>query len=225
MGYVPLMNFSRPKEGGHPATNAYCELNVQKTCADGIHNKDFLYQAKAVEHPEGDYFDPVYCKHNGYLKPEIVALQHNFEGMKNKSDEFCRKPDIAKLAKNMTYVEFQRVYSNNAASPYPSKRMSRFIAAWTCAMGSAGCDMAYCAYSFCDLGDDKFGVYDQCSGWDPIKGMPIPPNKSKSNTSVFPGEAWTPFGKPAPWIPVYRLHHAVIRSAVFHNSGFFERHA
>ena len=41
-------------------------------------------------------------------------------------------------------------------------------------MGASGCDMTYCAYSFCELGNGKFGMYDECEGWDPVKGMPIP---------------------------------------------------
>ena len=56
----------------------------------------------------------------------------------------------------------------------PNRREALFLGAWTCAMGASGCDMTYCAYSFCELGNGKFGMYDECEGWDPVKGMPIP---------------------------------------------------
>ena len=54
----------------------------------------------------------------------------------------------------------------------PSYEDAMFMAAWTCAMGSAACDMAYCAYTYCVKGDG-FGTYHECEGWDPVNGMPI----------------------------------------------------
>lgn len=36
-------------------------------------------------------------------------------------------------------------------------------------------DIAMCVYSFCILSDGSVGVYDECDGWDPIRGMPMPP--------------------------------------------------
>ena len=49
-----------------------------------------------------------------------------------------------------------------------------WMAGLNCAMGSAGCDMAYCAYSLCDKGNGVIGKYSECPGWDPVKGMPVP---------------------------------------------------
>ena len=34
-------------------------------------------------------YDPLYCEQNGWLTDDYRALQHDFEGMKVKADEFC----------------------------------------------------------------------------------------------------------------------------------------
>ena len=39
-------------------------------------------------------------------------------------------------------------------------------------MGGPACDMAYCAYTFCVKEDGSLGIYDDCPGWDPVRGMP-----------------------------------------------------
>ena len=84
----------------------------------------------------------------------------------------------------------------------PTVAEAQEMAGWTCAMGTAACDMAYCAYSFCNrayflsilhatsvslfqtccsslrvvrrgkLANGTLGIYDECEGWDPVKGMP-----------------------------------------------------
>ena len=55
----------------------------------------------------------------------------------------------------------------------PTPDHAHHVAAWTCAMGSSACDMAYCAYSYCVLEDGSIGTYQDCPGWDPVKGMPV----------------------------------------------------
>ncbi|CAK9011375.1 unnamed protein product [Durusdinium trenchii] len=145
----PLISFSRQ------GSNAYCELNIQKWCADAIYNRDFLFQAKAVdartERGHQNSYNAAYCDLNGWLTVEIKALQHDFEGMKKK---------------------VYRSSQHFARTGRPSVREAEFIGSWTCAMGSAGCDMAYCAYSFCKLPGGQYGTYEDCEGWDPVRGMP-----------------------------------------------------
>ena len=34
-------------------------------------------------------YDPVYCEQNGWLTDDYRALQHDFEAMKVKAEEFC----------------------------------------------------------------------------------------------------------------------------------------
>jgi len=173
---TPLITFSREATATQPATNAWCELNSQKMCADALYNRDFLYQAKAVNYPRFLKYDPWYCFHNGWLEPEIVALQHDFEGMEKKSKEMCHSEKYAHTGWNttMTVLDMSLKYSPGTLRGWPTKEEAIFVGAWTCAMGSSGCDMAYCAYSFCKLPNGELGSYDQCEGWDPKKGMPVP---------------------------------------------------
>lgn len=171
--FVPLITFSRPANGTDPGTNAWCELNSQKICADSLYNEDYLFQAKSVyEPPDYDWY---YCRANGWLKPEIVALQHDFDGMTRESQKQC-DTKYAKYGWNtsLTISDMALHYAPGLARGYPTQEEALFIGAWTCAMGSSGCDMAYCAYSFCDLGDGVPRTYDECEGWDPVKGMPAP---------------------------------------------------
>lgn len=168
----PISSFNKP------GTNAWCELNLQKMCADSLYNKDFLFQAKAVDYPRNMTYDQVYCKHNGWLKPEIRALQHDFDGMKAKAEEVCNS-DRYKRTKwdtTMTLADMSVIYNTGMNRTYaaPTEEEAIFVGSFTCAMGSAGCDMAYCAYSFCEKEDGSFGMYDECEGWDPVKGMPVP---------------------------------------------------
>ena len=83
----PLIQFNRP------GSTAYCELNVQKMCADAIYNRDFLFQTKAIDarsEKGSGSFNMNYCYLNGWLAPEIKALQHDYEGMKLKAEDFCK---------------------------------------------------------------------------------------------------------------------------------------
>lgn len=41
----------------------------------------------------GTTYDPVYCKLNGWLSPALKAVQHDFDGMKLKAEEFCSSQD------------------------------------------------------------------------------------------------------------------------------------
>lgn len=167
--FTPVVTYNKP------GTNAWCELNEQEVCADALSNKDFLYQAKAVDYPRGVMYDPLYCNYNGWLAPELKALQHDFEGMKAKSEEVCNSEKYKHTGWNtsLTMFDFLVHFQPGYDRQYPTEEEAIFIGGWTCAMGTAGCDIAYCAYSFCDKGDGKFGMYEECDGWDPVKGMPV----------------------------------------------------
>lgn len=182
-------------------------------CADAIFNRDWLFQAKAVDIRKsyGTSYDPSYCHHNGWLSPELRALQHDFDGLKLKADEFCSSQDVKqchididclkivslsfsfgftdslprffckRLTKtvqdqqkilSMTMKDANETYWLGYYRGRPSPEEARETALWTCAMGTAACDMAYCTYSFYEL-NRSFGIYNDCNGWDPIKGMPI----------------------------------------------------
>jgi len=173
---TPLITFSHPASDGKPATNAFCELNLQKICADSIFNRDFLYQAKTL--PEGvlPEYDFHYCKLNGWLDPQIVALQNDFDAMDAKAKAICNEPRYLQYGWNSTLTVTQvfEQYSKGLARGYPTRSEAEYVGAALCAMGSIGCDMAYCAYSFCDKGNGNFGQTRECEGFDPVKGMPIP---------------------------------------------------
>eukprot|EP00435_Cladocopium_sp_Y103_P051303 s2360_g15.t2 len=173
----PLVQFTRfwanwrAANGSQPETNAWCELNAQKVCADTLHNKDALYQAKAIDirlEAVAQKYDPVYCEQNGWLTDDYRALQHDFEAMKVKAEEFCSSRRAQ--WENMTLDDMVKVYYPSKARGLPTPEEGRLIGSWTCAMGSALCDMGYCAYTYCRKADGSFGIYDDCEGWDPVKG-------------------------------------------------------
>jgi len=99
---TPLISFSRPASDGQAATNAWCELNMQKICADSIFNRDFLYQAKAIPAGSLPEYDFHYCKLNGYLDPQIVALQNDFDAMDAKGKALCNEPRYLQYGWNST---------------------------------------------------------------------------------------------------------------------------
>jgi len=180
---VPLITLSKPATAHQNATNAWCELNMQKVCADSVYNKDYLYQAKVVQYPATETFDPWYCYHNGWLNPELRELTLDFDKMDKHQKDMCNTQKYLKYGWNttLTLAKMMKVYgAGMERTPrYPTPEEATFLGAWNCAMGTAGCDISYCAYSFCVLryefgGTPVFGQYDECEGWDPIKGMPIP---------------------------------------------------
>merc|ERR1719476_439111 len=116
-------------------------------------------------------YDFWFCKYNGYLEPKIRALQNDFDGMEKHAAEFCEeRADWHSI----TMKQMAKEYSKGMGSENgrPTEKEALFLGSWGCAMGSPGCDMAYCAYTFCDKGGGVFGVYEECEGWDPVKGMP-----------------------------------------------------
>jgi hypothetical protein len=165
---IPAIQFKREAKDGQPATIAWCEFNLQRVCADSIVNKDYLMQAKSVDYPASQTYDLYYCKHNGWLSKELKALQHDFEGMDARAEQECSTRQYESITMN----QMEAVYRPGMERGQPTKDEALFIGSWTCAMGDAACDMAYCAYSFCELPDGTIGRYGECEGWDPVQGMP-----------------------------------------------------
>ena len=46
----------------------------------------------------------------------------------------------------------------------------------------AVCDVGYCHYTYADLGNGDFGMYEEIDGWDKKKGMPVMKNHKLSST-------------------------------------------
>jgi len=182
--YMPLRSFMREATAEHNATNGWCELNVEKGCADALYNRDYLMFAKGVFIPDLPFlhyktssWDMHYCYYNGWLAPEIRALQHDFDGLTAKGEEYCKSDSLVQKGSlgNITMMDFTTHYLPGYPGypgGKPTPENAHHIAAWACAMGSAACDMAYCAYTYCVKGD-SFGAYEECEGWDPIAGMPV----------------------------------------------------
>ncbi|CAE7356840.1 unnamed protein product [Symbiodinium pilosum] len=184
MALVPLSRFTKDATAERNETSGWCELNTEKACADALYNQDYMMFAKAIQIPKlplvnysAASWDQFYCYYNGWLSPEIKAMQHDFEGMKAKGKEYCDSDALVRLGSKGNMTLHAMLARWLPAAPFfpgsrPSVQDAHFIAAWTCAMGSAACDMAYCAYTYC-VKEDGFGTYAECAGWDPVKGMPV----------------------------------------------------
>lgn len=162
-------------ESGRP-TNAFCELNLQKSCIDAIENKDYMYYAKGiiVESNKTMFYDGSYCLQNGWLEKEIVDLVHsdNFTAMQEKAQNLCETKYEKYNWRKMTLSKMMMKYMPGMKMRgYPTKGEAEFIGAWNCAMGDMACDMSYCAYTYCDAGDGNTDAYGKCPGWHPVNGM------------------------------------------------------
>ncbi|CAJ1357176.1 unnamed protein product [Effrenium voratum] len=163
-------NLRRPLRSGVDGFNA-CELNFGKTCADAVFNRDFLMMTKSVNLSRATAaHDHAVCLHNGWLNASVRALQHDFDGLKGAAKSFCDQ-EMSFSASFADYlVRFLRSRPWHPGA-VPSAEDARWLGRFSCLMGTAACDMAHCAYSFCEA-DGKFGLYEECDGWDPVKGMP-----------------------------------------------------
>eukprot|EP00913_Durusdinium_trenchii_P009580 g9000.t1 len=97
--FKPLADFDRGN------SNGFCELNMQKMCADALYNKNFLIQARQINSTGTAVllYDATYCDHLGWLGADYRSLQFDYEGMKSKADKFC-EARIEK-AKNRTMAD------------------------------------------------------------------------------------------------------------------------
>jgi hypothetical protein len=72
-------------------TNGFCETNVQKTCADGIANRDWLWQAKSLNLTSGFTFDFSYCRHNGWMRKRTREVRACARGGSGGDDVLVRE--------------------------------------------------------------------------------------------------------------------------------------
>lgn len=156
--------------------NGFCELNFAKSCADAIANRDYLYWAKSLNLTDHRLkatavWDGKYCQLNGFLSKDLKALQHDFEGMRDKARNLCLQKYSKHESDKLTFLDMMQ-HANYDDEKGPSLVDAERLAAWNCGMGDMGCDMAMCAYSFCEKSDGTVGLYDECEGWHPIRGMP-----------------------------------------------------
>eukprot|EP00933_Yihiella_yeosuensis_P080655 TRINITY_DN94119_c0_g1_i1.p1 TRINITY_DN94119_c0_g1~~TRINITY_DN94119_c0_g1_i1.p1 ORF type:complete len:314 (-),score=69.63 TRINITY_DN94119_c0_g1_i1:116-1057(-) len=157
-------------------TNGFCELNFAKSCADAVANKDYLYWPKSIDLKHSSMranvrWDGKYCQLNGFLQRDVVMLQHNFTAMRDRANELCQTKYTRHGIQGLTFLDMMEK-SRHEDQASPSQKEAEEMAAWSCAMGDLGCDMAMCTYSFCDRGGN-IGLYDECKGWDPVAGMPM----------------------------------------------------
>jgi len=161
----PSANFLPPRTGsGTSWTNGWCQLNLQTDCAQGDAVRDYGYFASTfVVAPDFEY-DFFYCKHNGYLADAVVEAASDYDRLYTMAEAFCAAADAEFNVSSITTASFQAHY-NPARDPRPTPEQSRYIRAWTCAMGGPGGDMNYCTYTFKDLGNDKHCKYPFAPGY------------------------------------------------------------
>lgn len=173
---MPAVKLTEAHEDG-TERNGFCQLNFAKSCVDAVANKDYLYWAKSLDLKSpatraNSKWDGRYCRLNGFLEPSLVALQHDFEGTRAKSRDLCKTKYAKYNIDNITFIDMMSAarYEDESA---PTLDEAELLAAWNCAMGDLGCDISLCAYSFCAT-ESGTGLYDECKGWHPVDGMPIP---------------------------------------------------
>lgn len=161
--------------------NGFCALNYAKSCADAIANEDYLYWAKSMDLNSEAFSQDVgflsrYCKLNGFLEPGPVRLQSNFTGLRAHARGLCETKYAQHRSKQLTLLDML-THARHADADAPAQSEAELLAAWSCAMGDLGCDIAHCAYSFCSSSRSAAGqpgLYGECEGWDPVHGMPMP---------------------------------------------------
>jgi len=158
-------------------SNGFCALNFAKSCADAVANKDYLYWPKSLDLSHAAMrsnvrWDARYCQLNGFLDRSVVELQHNFTALKQKAQMLCETKYATHGIDKLTFLDMLQM-SKHDDEDAPSLLEAEKMAAWNCAMGDLGCDMAMCAYSFCEQSAGSTGLYGECAGWDPVKGMPF----------------------------------------------------
>jgi len=173
--YKRAVEYNRPATSEAPAMNGFCQLNYAKSCADAIVFKDYTYWAKSFHLDQAAMkktaaFDARYCKANGFLDASVVQLLHNFTGMQRKAQELCSTKYAKHGIENLTFLDMMKRSRYDLADA-PKQEDAEVLAAWNCAMGDLGCDMAMCAYSFCEKADGSVGVYNECEGWDEVNGV------------------------------------------------------
>jgi len=184
---VAAASLSEKSSAGHVVSNGFCELNFAKSCADAISNQDYLYWPKSINlnastSKASAAWDARYCSLNGFLEHDIVSLQHDFAGLKSKGESLCNTKYSKYKIEQLSFMDMMSAarYEDETA---PKLEEAELLAAWNCAIGDLGCDLALCAYSFCKTGATStgHGLYDECEGWDPVHGMPFASAPAKAS--------------------------------------------
>lgn len=157
--------------------NGFCTLNFAKSCADAVANQDYSYFAKSIDFHNPTMranvrWDGRYCHLNGFLEESVVKLQHNFTALQHHARELCETKYAKHGVERLSFLDMLEL-SRQEKADAPSLQEAETMAAWNCAMGELGCDIAMCAYSFCDKAGSQPGLYGECEGWDPLVGMPL----------------------------------------------------
>jgi len=174
--------------------SGFCEMGWS-LCPDAKVNKDYMYYAKGVGPVwarAAGVVDKIYCGLNGWLKPDIATLVHNFTALQAKGEELC-KTKYAKYAETLTLTGLNDAELTGLADNFKGEKSLQQIiheartdpgrlifdekaahmsAGWNCALGDLSCDIAYCNYAYCEKGDGSYGVMEECEGWDKVHGMP-----------------------------------------------------
>jgi len=178
---VAAVSLHETNDAGEVVSNGFCELNFAKSCADAVANQDYLYWPKSINlnasaSRANAAWDARYCALNGFLEHDIVSLQHDFGGLRSKGETLCKTKYSKYNTEKLSFMDMMSAarYDDETA---PKLEEAELLAAWNCAMGDLGCDLALCAYSFCKKGaSSEHGLYDECEGWDPVNGMPFAAN-------------------------------------------------
>jgi len=166
---TPEISKTPAKEFNVGGWNGFCQMGWS-LCPDARANKDYQYYAKGV----GPVWvrsvgsaDKEYCGKNGWLKPEIASIVHNFTALQAKGEELCK----TKYA--IPFQDTARIMGVSDIADVTTEEGAHQGAAWNCALGDLACDLAYCNYAYCEKGDGSFGMLDECEGWDKVHGMPL----------------------------------------------------
>jgi len=178
---VAAVNLHEKNDAGEVVSNGFCELNFAKSCVDAVANRDYLYWPKSINlnasaSKANAAWDARYCALNGFLEHDVVSLQHDFDGLRIKGETLCKTKYSKHNLEKLSFMDMMSAarYDDETA---PKLEEAELLAAWNCAMGDLGCDLALCAYSFCKKGTSaEHGLYDECEGWDPVNGMPFAAN-------------------------------------------------
>merc|ERR1719499_124349 len=150
--------------------SGFCQMEWS-LCPDAIANKDYNYYAKGLGPPWARFaglIDKEYCGKNGWLKPEIASIVHNFTALQAKGEELCKTKYAIPFQETTRVMGLMDINERSM-----NKKAVDEIAAWNCALGDLSCDLAYCNYAYCEKSDGSFGMLEECEGWDKVHGMPL----------------------------------------------------
>eukprot|EP00913_Durusdinium_trenchii_P000623 g576.t1 len=178
---------------GGGAAEGFCALNFAKSCADAVANQDYLYFAKGIDfnHPSMSSnvrWDGRYCRLNGFLETQVLQLHRNFTALQQHADELCRTKYAKHGIERLSFLE-REIHTAPAAKPSatqqidmlqlskqedsnaPSLEEAEMMAAWNCAMGDLGCDMAMPAVSVAT----KLLEHVACGCPEVLRAVPVRP--------------------------------------------------